>query len=93
VGTIDVPGATPAEPLDRGSTLAEWLAHPIGHDVLLDALRNAPGGDLSSLLDDRATLRMIGPFPMVRLLSMMGGAFSPSALDDLLAETVASGEG
>jgi hypothetical protein len=30
---------------------------------------------------------------MVRLLSMMGGAFSPSALDDLLAETVVSGEG
>jgi len=93
VGTIDVPGATPAEPLDRGSTLAEWLSHPIGRDVLLDALRNAPGGDLSSLLDDRATLRMIGPFPMVRLLSMMGGAFSPSALDDLLAETVASSGG
>ena len=88
VGTIDVPGSLPAEPLDRGSALAEWLAHPIGHDVLLDALRNAPGGDLSTLLDDRATLRMIGPFPLVRLLSMMGGVFTRSALDDLLAQTV-----
>lgn len=88
LGTVGVLGATPAEPLDRGSTLAEWLAHPMGHDVLLDALRKAPGGDLSSLLDDRATLRMVGPFPMVRLLSMMGGAFTPAALDDLLAETV-----
>ena len=84
VGVVDVPGMSPATPLDRGSTLAEWLDHPTGHEVLLGALRNAPGGDLSSLLDDPATLRMIGPFPVVRLLTMMGATFDASALDDLL---------
>ena len=84
VGLLDVPGVVSATPLDRGSTLAEWLDHPVGHDVLLDALRNSPGGDLSSLLDDAATLRMIDPFPVVRLLTMMGATFDASALDDLL---------
>jgi beta-glucosidase len=75
-----------AVPLDRESTLAEWLAHPVGHDLFVHELRNGPAGDLSALLDDEATLRMIGPFPMVRLLTMLGGAIPLSTLDDLLAQ-------
>ncbi len=86
VDTVDLPGAPVATPLDHGSTLAEWLAHPVGHDLFVHELRNGPAGDLSGLLDDAATLRMIGPFPMARLLTMLGGAIPFSTLDDLLAQ-------
>ena len=86
VETVDLPGAPVAAPLDHGSTLAEWLAHPVGHDLFVNELRNGPAGDLSGLLDDAATLRMIGPFPMARLLTMLGGAIPFSTLDDLLAQ-------
>ncbi len=84
VGEVNVSGTAPTPPLDRSSTLAEWLDHPVGRDRLLDALRSARGGDLSSLLDDAATLRMIGPFPLTRLLAMMEGAFPDDALETLL---------
>ena len=41
-------------------TLAEWLDHPVGHDVLLDVLRRNPDGDLTPFLDNPEQLRMIG---------------------------------
>lgn len=83
-GVVDVAGPTVALPLDRASTLAEWLDHPVGRDLLVDLLEHGPAGDLTFLLADQATLRMIGPFPLTRLLAMTGGLYGEDDLTGLL---------
>lgn len=85
VEIVEVPGVARVDPLDENSTLAEWITHPVGHDLLVDTLRSSPLGDLSGLLGDTSLLKMIGPFPLRRLLVMLGGAFSLDDLSNLTA--------
>ncbi|MBX3285272.1 MAG: glycoside hydrolase family 3 C-terminal domain-containing protein [Actinobacteria bacterium] len=85
---VHVDGPPLALPLDRESTLAEWLEHPVGHEVVLAALRRAPGGDLSGLVDDPERLRMLGSFPLKRLVGMLGMGEGAPVVDGLLAEVV-----
>lgn len=80
--TVELPGAVHVSPLDAYSSMAEWLAHPAGRDLLVDALRNSTAGDLSALVEDESLVRVIGQFPLRRLLPMLGGVFT---LDDLAA--------
>jgi len=81
---VDVVGDPPAIPLDRSSTMADWLAHPVGRDLLVEALRTAPGGDLSLLLADQDTVMMLGSFPLNRLVTMMGDAMGDGFVKELL---------
>ncbi|HMS89699.1 MAG TPA: glycoside hydrolase family 3 C-terminal domain-containing protein, partial [Acidimicrobiales bacterium] len=78
-------GAPPALPLDRHSSIGEWLEHPVGRDVLLEALRAAPGGDLTPLFANPEQLRTIASFPLPRLMTMMGGDLGDGGIDALLA--------
>jgi beta-glucosidase len=75
-----------AVPLDRHSTLAEWLDHPVGHERLMAALARSPRGDLTGLFADRDQLRMLGSFPLPRLLTMMGATSDGDLVGDLLAQ-------
>ncbi len=86
VRTVELGGEVPVGRLDAYSTLAEWLAHPTGRARLVDTMRTSPVGDLTPLLEDASLLRMIGPFPLRRLLPMLGGAFRLEELDDLIAQ-------
>ena len=83
--TVTVAGERPSFPLDRNSTMAEWLDHPVGHEVLVDALKRAPGGDLSVMLENPDQVRMLGSFPMPRLATMLGPAMGDDLVDGLLA--------
>lgn len=83
---VEVDGPRLALPLDRSSTLAEWLDHPVGHEVLVDVLRTSPGGDLTPMLEDADQRRMLGSFPMTRLATMLGAAMSTDLIDDMLAQ-------
>ena len=85
VTTVEVDGPQVAYPLDRSSTLAEWLAHPVGHEILLDVLRHSRAGDLSNLADDPERVRMLGSFPMTRLTTLLGPAVEGDIVDQLLA--------
>ncbi len=85
VSVIEVDGPPLALPLDRESTLGEWLEHPVGHEVVLEALRSGPGGDLSGLVDDPDRRRMLGSFPLKRLASMLGMGRPEALVDALLA--------
>ena len=66
--------------------------HAIGDDALgdrdavamVDALRTAPGGDLAGMLDDPETTRMLGSFPLSRLVTMLSGALDPRTEELLL---------
>ena len=71
--------------LDRSSTMAEWLDHPVGYEVLNEALRRSPLGDLTPMLENPDQLRMLGSFPLSRLATMLGDAMDSGLVDDLLA--------
>ena len=87
---VVVGGPPPALPLGRSSTLAEWLDHPTGRGLIEDALRTAPGGDMTPLLGDPETLRMLGSFPLTRLVVMLGDAMHGDLVGRLL-DAVADG--
>ena len=91
--TVEVVGEPPAPPLDRSSTMADWLSHPVGHDLLVEGLRTAPGGDLSLLLADEDTVMMLGSFPLNRLVTMMGDAMGDGFVEALLGELSIAGAG
>ena len=83
---VTVEGRRPALPLSRNSTLAEWLDHPVGRGLIEDGLRSAPGGDMTLLLADPDTLRMVGSFPLTRLVVMLGDALGDDLVDQLLVQ-------
>lgn len=87
--TVEIVGQPLALPLDRTSTLAEWLDHPVGREVLLAGLRTSPVGDLTPMLDDPEQLRMLGSFPMTRLATMLGAGGSTDLVDEMLARVQA----
>lgn len=86
VEAVEVPGEVPAERLDGYSTLAEWLVHPVGRDHLIETMKSSPLGDLSPIFDDESLVKVIGQFPLRRLLPMLGGAFGLDELDALIDE-------
>jgi len=85
VATAEIDGPPIAYPLDRTSTLAEWLDHPVGHEILVDVLRHSRAGDLSGLTEDPERVRMLGSFPMTRLSTLLGPAMDGDTVDQLLA--------
>jgi len=87
---VTIGGPRPALPLGRNSTLAEWLDHPVGRGLIEDALRTAPGGDMTPLLGDADTLRMIGSFPLTRLVVMLGDAMGDDLVGGLLDAVAAA---
>lgn len=66
-------------PLDRESTLSEWIDDPIGEEVLR---REAPG--LAELVEDPKSGRMMGAIPLMRLVTFPGMGFSRADVDRLL---------
>lgn len=85
VTSVEVDAPPVAYPLDRSSTLAEWLDHPVGHEILIDVLRHSRAGDLSGLAEDPERVRMLGSFPMTRLTTLFGPAMDGDIVDQLLA--------
>ncbi|MCU1353440.1 MAG: glycoside hydrolase family 3 domain protein [Acidimicrobiales bacterium] len=77
--------APPIElPIERGSTLAEWLAHPVAGPTVRSTLKNHESGDLSGLLEDADLVRMLGSFPLNRIIAFVG--LSQQGLDELVVE-------
>jgi beta-glucosidase len=75
--TLDAPSL--AAPLDRMSTLHEWLADPRGRGLLHDRF-----GTLGALHDE-ALLAVIGTMPMDTLAGFPGMGLNHNQLDALLA--------
>ena len=75
--TVEVAGESAALPLDSMSTVAEWLAHPIGGPLLTQAMAAAGVGE-----PDDEMLRQI---PLEVAASFAGGAVPPEAIAQLVA--------
>lgn len=91
VERIEIPGTAGVARLDAHSSMAEWLAHPAGRELLSDELRDSPLGDLTPLIDDESLIKVIGQFPLRRLVPMLGGAFGLDQLDALTDRANAPG--
>ena len=78
--TVEVVGEDLWEPLTTESTLGEWLAHPVGAQVLGQAMAEL---DLPEL--DATTAAMVEQMPL-RVVADLGiTGFTPGALDALVA--------
>jgi beta-glucosidase len=84
-GTVEL--AVTGEPLwgtlTAGSTVTEWLAHPVGADVL-----GEPFAAATAQLD-ASMLSMLGDMPMRVVASFGMGGFDLDGLDDLVAQVEA----
>jgi beta-glucosidase len=81
--SVDVSVPQPVLPLDRDSTLAEWLAHPRGAQ-LLGAMLQSGGGD--SPLSDPDTLAVVGSMPLKRIGRFPGVGLTSDMLDGMLQQ-------
>jgi beta-glucosidase len=75
--TVEVAGDSAALPLDSMSTVAEWLAHPVGGPLL----RGAMGAAGVSETDEE----MLRQIPLEVALSFAGGAVSPEEVAALVS--------
>ncbi len=79
--TVTVDGPSVAPPLRRESTLKEWLADPIGAEIL----RSVASADAGGLLADEDLVNVIGTMPMSTLAAFPGRGLDEDSLDALVA--------
>lgn len=87
--TVNVGGDDIRVPLSANSTLAEWMNDPIGAAILGQAFAAAAaegaGGDMASMAMNPEFLMFLGSVPLGRLGFLAGGAFTPEAVEQLVA--------
>ncbi|WP_026553947.1 glycoside hydrolase family 3 C-terminal domain-containing protein [Arthrobacter sp. 35W] len=87
--SVAVAGDDVVLPLDTDSTLAEWMAHPVGGQVLGGAFAAAQasggGGEMLALMSDPSLVKMIGSMPLGRIAAFPGSPLTPHVLDQLVA--------
>ena len=88
---VEVDAGPSALPLHPMSTLQEWIDHPVGGAVLREALLTSPAGDLSPLVEPSEFLQVVSSVPLHRMVLMINAGFSPTVVDDLLAEVDRAG--
>ncbi|MBM6401398.1 glycoside hydrolase family 3 C-terminal domain-containing protein [Phycicoccus sonneratiae] len=80
---VDAPRVAP--PLTRDSTLHEWLADPLGRELVTAAVA---GGEPGAAMDDEL-LPVVGTMPMSTLANFGGLSLGHDALDAVAAEWTA----
>ena len=78
--SLDIDAPSVAAPLSEQSSLQEWLADPVGGPLLLAAIGAQPGG----VFADEELVRLIGNFPLRRLVAFPGMVVDHATLDALL---------
>jgi beta-glucosidase len=80
---VDLDAPPIATPVDRDSTLHEWLADERGREVLDEATRDQSVG--GGVLTDPAMVQVIGTMPMSTLANFGMAGFTHDRLDELVA--------
>jgi beta-glucosidase len=80
-------GNEPACPLDEMSTVADWLADPVGGPSLRGALA---GSSFESLLLSSGESRLLQSFPLRRLMRFPGFPLNGRSLEEILARIATS---
>lgn len=69
--------------LDGMATLEEWLAHPVGADLLREAIGVDENGRPRGILGDEELIRVIGNFPISTLAAFPGLGIDHATVDNL----------
>jgi beta-glucosidase len=85
---ITVEATPPALPLSGTSTLAEWLADPVGGQVLRDALGTCADGRPAGILGSEELLAIIGNMPLATLAAFPGLGVTPGMIGTLVAAVI-----
>ena len=80
--TVSVEAPRLAGPLDRDSTLQEWMADPVGRQLIASAVA---AGQPAAVLEDEL-ISVIGTMPMSTLANFGGMSLDHDALDRVSAE-------
>jgi beta-glucosidase len=75
--TVTVEAPSLAAPLNRDSTLQEWMSDPIGRQLIEAEVKN---GQSAAVLEDEL-INVIGNMPMSTLANFGGMSFDHDALD------------
>jgi beta-glucosidase len=75
--TVTVEAPTLAAPLNRDSTLEEWMSDPIGRQLIEGEVKN---GQPAAVLEDEL-ISVIGNMPMSTLANFSGMSIDHNALD------------
>jgi len=75
--TVTVDGPSVAPPLTKDSTLHEWMADPVGHQLLAEAVA---AGQPAAVMDAEL-LSVVGTMPMSTLANFGGMSLDHQALD------------
>ncbi len=90
--SVELPVNEPVTPLDRQSSLAEWMAHPGGRQVLGGLLQQAAAQnpDATSMLHNPELLAMMGSMPLRRIGRFPGVGLTDDIVDGLLVQANAA---
>ncbi|MFC0452819.1 glycoside hydrolase family 3 C-terminal domain-containing protein [Rhodococcus jostii] len=80
---VTVDGDAPLPELTAESTIGEWLAHPVGGEILGAALARTAG---AGMLHDPALLRMAASMPLNRVAAFPGSPISTEQLDSYVRQ-------
>jgi len=84
---ISLDSSVASQRLDRMSTVAEWLADPVGGPLITDAIGTDSDGFPAGILGDEEMMRVIGNFPLDSLATFPGTGITNAVIDDLLGQT------
>lgn len=83
--TVSLAGDAGLPLLAFDSTVGEWLAHPVGGQILMGALAQAGGGGaVAGMLDDPAMRRMAESMPLNRVAAFPGSPVTAEQLHQLV---------
>jgi beta-glucosidase len=91
-GSVELRVNEPVTPLDRQSSLAEWMRHPGGQQVLQSLLQQAtaqnPGA--AEMFQNQELMAMMGSMPLRRIGRFPGVGLTDDMVDGLIAQANAT---
>jgi beta-glucosidase len=91
-GSVELRVNEPVVPLDRQSSLAEWMSHPGGQQVLSGLLQQAAAQNpaAAGMFQNQGLVAMMGSMPLRRIGRFPGVGLTDEIVDALVAQANAS---
>ncbi|MHA7984567.1 glycoside hydrolase family 3 C-terminal domain-containing protein [Rathayibacter sp. CAU 1779] len=91
-GSVELRTDEPVVPLDRQSSLAEWMKHPGGQKVLAGVMQQAAAQNPEAvgMFQNQELMAMMGSMPMRRIVRFPGVGISDEVVDGLIAQANAA---
>ncbi|MGA0567937.1 glycoside hydrolase family 3 C-terminal domain-containing protein [Rathayibacter sp. KR2-224] len=87
-GSVELQLSEPVVPLDRQSSLAEWMRHPGGQQVLAGLLQQAAAQnpEATAMFQNEELVAMMGSMPLRRIGRFPGVGLNDDTIDALIAQ-------